>query len=133
MKWKVTLRNVLFLLLYLPIFSLLCVIKAYQAKTMIELIWHNVAEQQPLISNENVTENVPITIAFTDDIEIERRYFGNRDEWRPYLEEQTLKVKFNLRVDDEPPRPKMPTTNKSHNKCKEKAPPPKKCGCHPGR
>lgn len=97
---------------------------------MIELIWHNIADHQPLVSNENVTENVPVTIAFTDDIEIERRYFGNRDEWKPYLEEQTIKVKFNLRVEEEGP-PDM-HSSRHHNKCKG-PPPPKKCGCPPGK
>jgi len=49
-------------------------------------------------------------IAFTHDIEMERKYFGNREEWKPYLDESTIKVKLDIK----------PEQNQNRGNCRPK-------------
>ena len=61
------------------------------------------------LNNLNRGKN-PDHLAFTHDIEMERKYFGNRDEWKPYLEESTIRVKLDLK----------PETNNNRGNCRAK-------------
>lgn len=35
---------------------------------------------------------------------MEKKYFGNREEWKPYLEEPTIRVKFDMKPEVTPNR-----------------------------
>lgn len=100
MGWQKAFRNFLFMTLCLPVISLLCVIKSYQFQTVYELLRHNIAEGSDVgsvttSSNASDDTEPPVTIAFAEDIEMERKLFGVRDEWRPYMNEEEIRVKVN--------------------------------------
>lgn len=91
---------------------------------MYELIRHNVGDNRSTTIEENIAEIKPITIAFTHDIEMEKKYFGNREEWKPYLEEPTIRVKFDM-------KPEV-TPNRGNCRAKAMPQPRQHCGCPNG-